>query len=409
MREKSTKLAALALTSALSLLLVGCGASDGGGGQDGQDGEGGGADAGFTAPDLPVKEEIGDYEGEVNILAWPGYAEDGSNDPEVDWVTPFEKATGCQANVKYFATSDEAVNLMKSGQYDVVSASGDASLRLIASGDVEPVNTDLIGNYADVYNFLKDRDWNSVDGQMYGVPHGYGANLLMWRTDIVKPAPDSWGVVFDEDSPYAGKITAYDSPIYIADAALYLMKTQPDLGIKNPYALDEQQLQAAVELLKQQRVNIGEYWSDYLKEVQAFTTGDSVVGTTWQVIANVAQSENVPVDVVLPKEGATGWSDTWMVSSRSEHKNCAYAWLDHIISPEANAGVAEYFGESPANSKACELTSPGHCKTFHAGDAEYASNIWYWTTPIEQCIDGRTDVKCTDYGRWTQAWTEVKG
>ena len=103
-------------------------------------------------------------EGEVNILAWPGYAEDGSTDPAVDWVTPFEEETGCQTNVKYFATSDEAVNLMKTGEYDVVSASGDASLRMIAAGDVEPVNTDLIPNYADIYPFLKDRDWNSVDG-----------------------------------------------------------------------------------------------------------------------------------------------------------------------------------------------------------------------------------------------------
>jgi putative spermidine/putrescine transport system substrate-binding protein len=400
------KMTVLAGACALGLSLAACGTSDEGDGG----GEGATSAGGFQAPDLEMKQEIGDYEGEVNILAWPGYAEDGSTDPKVDWVTPFEKETGCQANVKYFATSDEAVSLMKTGEYDVVSASGDASLRLVASGDAEPVNTDLIENYGDVYGFLKERDWNSVDGQMYGVPHGYGANLLMWRTDEVKPAPDSWGVVFEEDSPYSGKVTAYDSPIYIADAALYLMETQPDLGIEHPYALDEEQLQAAVDLLKTQRENVGEYWSDYLKEIQAFTTGDSVVGTTWQVIANVAQADKVPVDVVLPKEGATGWSDTWMVSSKSPNKNCAYAWMNHIISPEANAAVAEYFGEAPANPKACDLTADKkHCETFHAGDEEYADQIWYWTTPIEECLDGRTDAKCTDYGQWTQAWTEVKG
>ena len=348
-------------------------------------------------------------EGEVNILAWPGYAEDGSTDPAVDWVTPFEEETGCKTNVKYFATSDEAVNLMKTGEYDVVSASGDASLRLIAAGDVEPVNTDLIPNYADVYPFLKDRDWNSVDGQPYGVPHGYGANLLMYRTDVVDPAPTSWSAVFEEDSPYAGKITAYDSPIYIADAALYLMKHEPDLGIEHPYSLDEDQLAAAVDLLKAQREQISEYWSDYLKEVQAFGTGDSVIGTTWQVIANVAQGEGTPVEAVLPEEGATGWSDTWMVASESEHKNCAYMWMDHIVSPEANAAVSEWFGEAPANPKACDIASEGHCETFNAGDEEFAEQIWYWTTPIEQCLDGREDVKCTDYGDWTQAWTEIKG
>ena len=229
--------------------------------------------AGFTPPDVPMQQSIGKMEGSVNILAWPGYAEDGSNDPKVDWVTPFEQQTGCQANVKYFGTSDEAVNLMKTGGYDVVSASGDASLRLVASGDVAPVNTALIKDYDQIEPFLKDRAWNSVNGQMYGVPHGWGANLLMYRTDQVKPAPTSWGAVFTDASKYKGKVTAYDSPIYIADAALYLMKTQPDLGIKNPYALDQKQLDAAVALLKDQRQNISEYWSDYLKEVQAFQTG----------------------------------------------------------------------------------------------------------------------------------------
>ena len=135
-----------------------------------------------------------------------------------------------------------------------------------------------------------------------------------------------------------------------------------------------------------------------------------VIGTTWQVIANVAEGEKVPVEAILPEEGSTGWSDTWMVGARTREPNCAYAWMDHITSPEANAAVAEYFGEAPANAKACDLTADkGHCDTYHAGDEAYAEKIWYWTTPIEQCLDGRTDVTCTDYGQWTQAWTEVKG
>lgn len=394
------------LVSALAgagMLLAACGTS----GDESADAAGGG---GFQPPDLPALQELGEPEDELSILAWPGYAEDGSNDPNVDWVTPFEKETGCQVSVKPFGTSDEAVNLMKTGEYDVVSASGDASLRLIASGDVEPVNTDLIPNYADVYDFLKNQTWNSVDDVSYGVPHGWGANVLAYRADKVKPAPDSWSVVFDSDSPYQGKITAYDSPIYIADAALYLMKHRPELGIENPYALDDKQFNAAVDLLKQQRTMVSEYWSDYLKESQALKNGDTVAGTAWQVTVNLTADEGAPVKSVLPEEGATGWSDTWMVAANSEHKTCAYKWLNHIVSPEANAAVAEYFGEAPANPKACELTENAkHCENYHAGDEEYASKIWYWTTPIESCVDGRTDVTCKDYGEWTRAWTEIKG
>ena len=194
---------------------------------------------------------------------------------------------------------------------------------------------------------------------MYGVPHGWGANLLMYRTDEVKPAPTSWGAVFTDASKYKGKVTAYDSPIYIADAALYLMKTQPDLGIKNPYALDQKQLDAAVALLKDQRQNISEYWSDYLKEVQAFKTGDSVIGTTWKVIEQVAAGEKAPVKAILPTEGATGWSDTWMISAKAKHPNCAYAWMSYITEPKPQSEVAQYFGEAPANGQACTLTGDG--------------------------------------------------
>jgi putative spermidine/putrescine transport system substrate-binding protein len=404
---KTTRL--LAATAAALLALSACGGDDGGeGGGDGTTT----AEAGqaFTPPKLEPLDKLGTPEGALNIVAWAGYAEDGSTDPEVDWVTPFEEETGCEVNVKTAPTSDDMVNLMKTGQYDVVSASGDASLRLIASGDVEPVNTDLVPNYVDVFDALKMKPWNSVNGVSYGIPHGRGANLLMFRTDEVQPAPSSWSVVFDEASQYTGSVTAYDSPIYIADAALYLMKTKPELGIENPYALDDEQFQAAIDLLKAQNEHIGEYWSDYTKEIQAFKTGDSVVGTTWQIIANLAQAEKAPVEALLPSEGATGWSDTWMVATKSEHKTCAYLWMDHIISPTVNAQVAEWFGEAPSNEKACaETADKNHCDTFHADDEAYFDQVWYWTTPIAQCLDGRTDVQCKDYGDWTTAWQEIKG
>jgi putative spermidine/putrescine transport system substrate-binding protein len=255
-----------------ALALAGCGGS-------GSQGTGGGSAApgGFKVPDLKPLDKLGTPEGEVSVLAWPGYVEDGSNDPKVDWVSDFEKSSGCQVTVKTFGTSDEAVQLMRTGQYDTVSASGDATLRFIAAGDVEPMNTSLITNYPDIFDALKNQPWNSVKNVPYGIPHGRGANVLMYRTDLVKPAPDSWAAVFDNASQQKGKVTAYDSPIYIADAALYLMASKPDLGIKDPYALDSKQLAAAVVLLKKQKDNVGEYWSDYLKEVQAFKNGSSTV------------------------------------------------------------------------------------------------------------------------------------
>jgi putative spermidine/putrescine transport system substrate-binding protein len=388
--------------------VAGCGGDD-----NGDSGGGGKAKEGVTArvqaPDIPMAKSVGQGEGRLSLVAWAGYVEDGSTDPKVDWVTPFEKQTGCQVSVKVGNTSDEMVTLMRTGQYDGVSASGDATLRLIAGGDVAPVNTNLVPNYKDIFPALKNKPWNSVNGQSYGIPHGRGANLLMWRTDKVPGTLASWSSVFDQASKYKGYLTAYDNPIYIADAALYLKSTRPDLKIRSPYALDDKQFAASVALLKAQRRNIGEYWSDYTKEQAAFTSGDSRVGTTWQVIANLLDADKVPVKTVLPKEGATGWSDTWMISSKSKHPNCMYKWMNYIVSPKANAQVAEWFGEAPSNRKACaETADKNHCAIYHANDEAYFSKVAYWTTPTKACGDARGAV-CKDYSQWVQAWTEIKG
>ena len=326
-------------------------------------------------------------------------------------MTPFEKETGCQVNVKLGNTSDEMVQLMRTGQYDGVSASGDATLRLIYAGDVAPVNTDLVPNYATISDFLKDKSWNSVERPDVRHPARLGRQPVDVQPRHRAPTPpNSWGAVFDDAGKYKGKVTAYDSPIYIADAALYLSKTKPELGIKDPYSLTSEQLDAAVELLKAQRENIGEYWSDYTKEVQAFESGTSVIGTTWQVIANTIGADNkVQVNTVIPKEGSTGWSDTWMVSSKAAHPNCMYKWMNWITSPEVNAQVAEYFGEAPAQTKACEhTTQKDFCDIYHATDADYAAQIHYWTTPQKQCVDGSGD-NCTAYDEWVDKWQQIKG
>jgi putative spermidine/putrescine transport system substrate-binding protein len=394
---KSTVLRLGFTLAACASLVVACSNAPGGG-------------TGQAPPKLEQLKAVGNGEGALNLIAWAGYAENGSNDKAVDWVTPFEKKTGCKVNVKIGNTSDEMIQLMRTGQYDGVSASGDASLRLIYAGDVAPVNTSLIPNYSTITPFLKNRPWNSVDDQMYGIPHGWGANLLMYNIGVVTDAPDSWASVFTDAGKYRGKVTAYDSPIYIADAALYLSKAKPELGIKDPYSLTSEQLDAAVELLKTQRENVGEYWSDYTKAVQAIESGTSVIGTTWQVIANLVGADNkVQVNTVLPKEGATGWSDTWMISSKAAHPNCMYEWMDWITSPEVNAQVAEYFGEAPAQSKACEhTTEKDFCDVYHATDERIAAQIHYWTTPQKQCVDGSGN-NCTTYDEWVDKWQQIKG
>jgi putative spermidine/putrescine transport system substrate-binding protein len=352
-------------------------------------------------------ESLGRGEGRVDLVTWAGYVEDGSSDPAVDWVTPFERRTGCRVTVRVADTPDDVVKLLRTGEYDGAGATGDVTGRLLASGDLAPINTRLLANYPDVVDALKAAPWNRFGGRTYGVPQGRAANLLMWRTDVVRPAPTSWGVVFDAQSPYAGKITAYDNPIAIADAALYLKATRPELGIEDVYELDDRQFRAALSLLRQQREAISNYWWDFVREQAAFVAGDAVLGTTWQLVADLLRADRVPVATTLPTEGATGWSDSWRISSRARHPNCMYRWIDWMLSPRVNARVAEWFGEAPANRRACaHTTDRRHCAAYHAADENYYAKVAFWKTPRADCGDARGRV-CKEYEDWADAWEEI--
>ncbi len=357
-----------------------------------------------------AKAELGDGEGQLNLIIWAGYAERGAVDPNFDWVTPFEDKTGCKVNTTDMTNSNNGVALMQSGDYDGGSFSGDATSRLMAGGIVAPVNTDLIPNYANVFEGLKNKTHNSLDGVPYGVPHGRGPNLLMYNTDVITTAPTSWDPVWNGE--YGGKVSVYDSSIYIADAALHLMTTQPDLGIKDPYQLNDDQFAAAVALLEAQRDAGALYWGTYSDQVASYGAGDVVVGTSWQFQVNLMQAESQPIAGVLPDEGSTGWSDTWMIASKAKNPNCMYLWMDHIASAEANGQATVWFGEAPTSQAACdyaETLSPGHCELTHATDEAYYDKIWYWTTPQADCADEDEATKCKDQDAWVEAWTTLRG
>lgn len=350
-------------------------------------------------------DKIGKGEGDLNIVAWEGYAQD-------DWIKPFEKQTGCQVHRKYAGSSDEMVALMRSGgggEYDLVSASGDASLRLIYGGDVQPIDVKLIPAWNDFLDDLKSPPHNTVDGVHYGLSYEWGPNVLLWNADKVKTAPTSWASIYDET--YKGQITVPDNPIQIADAALYLMSAKPDLGIKDPYELTTDQLAAATDLLKKQRPLIKKYWALASDEIELFKNGDAVIGAAWPYQTNALKAAKVNVMDTIPEEGATGWADSWMLSAKSKHVNCAYQFMNYVSTPKVQAEQAIYFGETPANTKACDPMNEieaGSCEKYHLNaPASYFKKIRFWKTPLPTCADGSK--ACASYSQWQSAWQQVKG
>ncbi len=366
-----------------------------------------GIGSGKKAFSLPTK--IGKGEGALNVIEWPAYT-------DKSFATKFEQQTGCKIHRKDAGSSNQMVALMRAGggggggQYDLVSASGDASLRLIYGHDVVPVNVNLIPQWKNFLPYFKSPAHNTVNGMHYGISLQWGPNTLLYNTKVVKPAPKSWSVIYGKK--YAGKVSIPNNPIQIADAALYLMKTKPALGIKDPYELTKAQFNATVSLLKAQRSVVKRYWNYASDQIQDFTNKDAVVGATWPYQTLTLQQAKVPVKDEIPSEGATGWADTWMLAAKAPHPNCAYMWMRYAATPQVQAKQAIVFGETPVNPLACPYMNKlqaGSCTQYHLNaPASYLRSIHFWKTPIADCgWGGRKD--CVDFTAWQQAWTQITG
>lgn len=354
---------------------------------------------------------LGKGEGQLNIVAWAGYVERGETDKNYDWVTGFEKETGCKVNVKTAATSDEMVALMNEGGFDLVTASGDASLRLIAGGKVQALNLALIPSYGKIDPRLQNAPWHTVDGKHYGVPYQWGGNILMYNTKVFPKAPDSWSVVFEEQTLADGKsnkgrVQAFDGPIHIADAALYLMTHQPALGIKDPYELNEDQYKASLDLLRQQRQLVGRYWHDAFVQIDDFKNEGVVASDSWPFQANTLIADKQPIATTVPKEGVTGWADTSMVHSEAKNLTCAYKWLEHSLNNKLQGDLASWFGSVPVVPAACEgnaLLGKEGCKT---NGIDNFDRVHFWRTPVSQCKSQGT---CVPYYRWVSDYIAILG
>ena len=402
-----TRGGALLAAASAAVLIAGCGSS--GGSASGSSGGGGGrARPGLTPPQAgtAVPASVGKTEGHLNLIAWEGYA-------QPQWVKPFQQATGCQVSVKYAGSSSEMVSLMANGgggQYDLVSASGDADLRLIYGGDVKP-------------------DQHQPDPVLEGLPPLPAVAAVQHHRRqalrrLLRVRPER-AALLQEDVP--------DRPHLLGGAvrqevlgpdhragqpdpdrgrrAVPVQDASPSLGITDPYELTQTQFNAAVSLLKKEHPLIKKYWDLASQEISLFQSGTTVVGAAWPYQTNTLVAAGAKVADTIPSQGATGWADTWMLATKAPDPNCAYKWMQWVTTPKVQAEEAVYFGETPANKLACPIMNSiqkGSCAAYHANAPEsYFQTIKFWKTPLAQCGNGKND--CVPFQQWVTAWTQITG
>ena len=389
------------VTAGVLALATAAGCSGSGGSSSGA-----GLPTGETTPSggngVPMRTRVGRTERELDLIAQPGYA-------PAAVTAPFTAATGCDVSVTTSRVPDEMVALIKSGRYDGISASGDVSNRLIAGHDVAPIDTSLVPALGDLSPKLQSPAATTAHGVHYGVAYLWSASPLVYSTTAVSPPPESWETVFDGFS-YAGRVTVPDSPMYIADAALYLESTDKSLGITDPYELTAPQFDAVVQLLHRQRNQVGRYWRNRVGAVRDFRGETAVIGQVTVGTAAGLEAGGARVASVIPDEGMTGWVDSWMIAAAAPHPDCMLKWLAYAATPIVQASVAGVTDTSPANPAACPILDrlqPEYCSGHHAVDPDYFDNVSLWKTPLPTCDNGRDD--CVGYTGWAQAWAGVTG
>ena len=345
--------------------------------------------AGWGATSRPATER------RLDLVAFPGYAEAGGDDPRVNWVTPFVQQTGCKVHVRTVRSSTELLDAVDQGRYDGVAAFGDVTQVLTGGHEVQALDLARIPHYAAVYPALKRLPQNLDHGRVVGIPHGRGPELLLWRTDVVRPAPAGWSALYDHR--HAGRVGLYD-------AAISLAATAGHLGYRTPYELDRAQFRAVVRVAAEQSADAGFYWQDLTNALAAYTGGNAVVGEATPRLAALLKADAVPVATAVPP-GSAGRSASWMLLAGARHPACMYRWLDYILTAKANAASARYLHEAPATPAACAYLN---CRAVHAGDEAYWSRLSFWRTPQHACGD-RRGAACADWFDWSDAWARIRG
>lgn len=300
---------------------------------------------------------------ELNVLTWEGYTE-----PE--WVKPFEDETGAKVNITYIGSDDELLAKMKGGRgetYDVV-ATNRANLEPLADQELlSPIDDSRIAALDEVAESFRDASLLKMGGQRFGIPFIWGGMSLSYNEDDFDSPPESWSVVFEPPEELCGKIIwSEDAGVMTSTAALYL-------GFEDPYQLSDSQLAEVKQLLERGRECTTAFYSGLGDAANYYISGDADAGlSSGSLIVKLAKDGGAPVVETVPKEGALGWLDTWAITRGGADKaDLVYRWLDHMISPEVQLGVASSTSFGPTVSGVGDQLDPELRDALRLDDPEY--------------------------------------
>jgi spermidine/putrescine-binding protein len=322
--------------------------------------------------------------GDLSILSWEGYA-------DASFVKPFEKSTGCRVSATYVGSNDEFVAKILSGggTYDLITPSNDTTMRLIDAGGVEPVDRRRVPAMADFFPIFSSPPWLVKDSALYGVPYGWGIVRLLLDADAGLGTPDSLGYLWQPQ--LKGKVSIWDDVEAIYMTARYL-------GYKNTYDLSDAQLQKIKERLIALKPNIRKFWATTGEMGTLLQTHEVVAGNSWEpTLVSLRKAGRHIIDV-MPKEGRSAYSDSWMIVRGAGKNPCVYQWLNWVSTPKAQALAHAVTGFGYSNAKMPVELAPVDRKRYEElgmTDPNVIKTLDWW-----QLVRRR--------GKYLEVWNQVK-
>ncbi|MEM6987268.1 MAG: extracellular solute-binding protein [Pseudomonadota bacterium] len=300
---------------------------------------------------------------EIRVLNWQGYGTD------LDWaVADFAEATGHTVVHEYFNSEQEMLTKLRTnpGAYDVVLINAAFTPQAQSEGLIGPIDGDKIANLRDVPADLTGNQDLNAGGSLHGVPWTWGLTSFAINTNDFDEAPSSTEVFWDER--YAGKVSIRDDALEAVQFAA--IATGQDINNIEDLGAVEQKLTALMPQIKT-------YWGSENDWNQFMAAGELSVATFWSGSASRSMSAGLPVQFVVPAEGAIGWLDGLSIPSSSTKQDAAHAFIDWMIDPAFYVKWAAEGAPASANAKAAAALPDDAFNKRVLGDPEVVARVQF--------------------------------
>jgi spermidine/putrescine transport system substrate-binding protein len=280
----------------------------------------------------------GPEEKQLNLYNWTGYVAKST-------IPSFEKKTGIKVTQDYYTSNEELLAKLQAGGtgYDVIVPSDYMVEVMIKSDLLLPLDMSKIPNFKNVGDSFKGLPYDP--NNEHSVPYQWGTTGILYNKKEIGEV-DSWDAMWNTE--FRGKIGMLNDVRETMGAALYRLGYS--VNTTEPDQLDE----AEAELKKQKPLLRG-YFDSYSGSRPLVLNGDLMLGHNFSGDAYDALSRNPDLDYVVPKLGATRWTDNMTIPKGAEHPDNAHKFINHILDAKVGAALDNYLYYNTPNEAALPM------------------------------------------------------